>query len=249
MDPFAAIASHFPDPFRLLIRDSVKSTNDELQQLARDGAPHGLVLLAHEQLSGRGRRGNSWSAAAGENLTFSILLRPEETKAHWPRLALATGLAVAESLEEFGCTAGIKWPNDVWIEQRKVAGILVEAGADFVIVGIGINVHTTEFPAEIADSATSLQLALGRAPGRERVLEAAIRRFAVRHTRIGGDFPLLVEAINQRCVLNGARVVLITASGPKSGVVRGISPNGELLLETSSGTEALIQADEVRMVD
>lgn len=247
-EDFHAVAALFPDPFRLLVRDRVGSTNDDLQQLARDGAEHGLVLLAHDQQQGRGRRGAQWLAPPGETLAFSILVRPTEAKPHWPRLALATGLAVAEALEEFGVQPGIKWPNDLWIDGRKVAGILVEAGEDFVIVGIGINVHSTAFAPEIADIATSLRLALGSSPGRDQVLEAVVRRVALRHGRIGADFPQLIDSVKERCVLTGSTVVLTTPSGPKGGVVEGISPTGALLLNSGNGTEALIQADEVRIV-
>lgn len=248
MGDFETIAAHFPDPFRLLLRDSVESTNDELHQLAVDGAPHGLVLLANEQRQGRGRRGNTWTSPAGENLAFSILVRPEEAKALWPRLSLATGLAVAEALEGLGCQPGIKWPNDLWLDERKVAGILVEAGEDFAIVGIGVNVHTTEFPPDIADTATSLKLILGEPPSRAEVLAAIVSRFAIRNRGIGSDFPKLIEAVNQRCVLSGKRVVLQTSSGPKSGIVKEVGSGGELLLDTPHGIETLIQADEVRIV-
>ena len=248
-DDFQAIAAHFPDPFRLMLRDSCASTNDELQSLASNGAPHGLILLSHEQTNGRGRRGNTWSAAPSESLTFSILVHPQEPKALWPRLALATGLALAEALESFGCQPGIKWPNDLWLEDRKAAGILVEAGENFAIVGIGLNVHTTEFPGDLADSATSLALTLGEAPSRPEVLAAIIQRFAVRHRGIGADFSKLIEGINQRCVLSGKRVILQTSNGPKCGIVQRLGSGGELLLDTSSGTEALIHADEVRIVN
>lgn len=248
MEEFQAIAEHFPDPFRLILRERVESTNDDLHALAVDGAAHGLVLLAHEQTGGRGRRGNRWSAPAGENLTFSMLVRPEEPKAVWPRLALATGLALAEALEELSLQPGIKWPNDLWLNGRKVAGILVEAGEDFAIVGIGLNVKTTVFPEDLADSATSLALTLGEPPPLAEVLLAVVRRFAIRHRGIGKDFPTLVEAVNQRCVLRDQRVLLQTSAGPKSGTVRGIGTGGELLLETAHGIESLIQADEVRIV-
>src|SRR5512134_2109839 len=160
-DDFTGIASEFPDPFRLLIRETAGSTNDELRALAAAGSPDGLVLLALQQTAGRGRRGAAWFCPAGESLAFSILVRPAEPKALWPRLALAAGLAVAEAAESFGPPAGIKWPNDVWIGRRKVAGILVEAGPDFAIVGIGLNVHTTSFPAEVSEIATSLRIASG----------------------------------------------------------------------------------------
>lgn len=248
-EDFQSVAANFPDPFRLILRDSVASTNDELQQLAKDGAPHGWVLLADEQTSGRGRRGNSWCAPGRENLTFSILLRPNEAKVLWSRLALASGLALAESLENFGLQAGIKWPNDIWLNGLKVAGILVEAGADFAIVGIGLNVHTTEFPPEIAASATSLALAMGEPPSRPELLATIIRRLAIRLRGIGAEFPKLIQAVNQRCVLSGNRVVLQTAKGPQSGIVRQLGVGGELLLETRGGIMPLIQADEVRIVE
>ena len=244
---FTASAALFPEPFRLLIRESAASTNDEVRELAQAGTPDGLVLLALQQTTGRGRRGAPWFTQAETSLAFSILVRPQEPKALWPRLALAAGLAVAEAVESLGAAAGIKWPNDVWIHQRKVAGILVEAGADFAIVGIGLNVNTREFPAEVADIATSLRLATQRDHPRHEVLGAILRRFALRRTQIGGDFPELLDAVRQRCVLTGQRVTLTTASGPKHGVVEGLAPGGELLLRTAAGLERLIQADEIRI--
>lgn len=248
-DSFHRIASHFPDPFRLLVRASAASTNDELRQLAQDGAADGLTLLALEQTAGRGRRGAQWFSPPGDALAFSILVRPDEPKSLWPRLALAAGLAVSEAAEGFGCRAGIKWPNDVWIDHRKVAGILVEAGQDFAIIGIGINVHTTEFPAELSTIATSMALAGGTCTSRAEVLEAIVRRFALRRNQIGADFPHLIRSVRQRCVLTGHHVSLNTASGPLRGIVSGISDSGELLLDTPTGTLALIQADEVRILD
>lgn len=100
--PLENAAQHFPDGFRLLIREESTSTNDELHQLANQGAEHGLVLVAKNQTAGRGRRGATWHASPDEGLTFSVLIRPKEPKALWPRLALATGLAVAEATERFG---------------------------------------------------------------------------------------------------------------------------------------------------
>lgn len=244
---FTATASEFPDPFRLLIRETAGSTNDELRTLAGKGAADGLVLLALRQTAGRGRRGAAWFSPAGESLAFSILVRPEEPKALWPRLALAAGLAVAEAIESFGPPAGIKWPNDVWIGRRKVAGILVEAGPDFAIVGIGININTLEFPPEVAEIASSLGIETGRQIPRAEVLAAVIRHFATRRPRIGRDFPDLLDAVRQRCVLTGHPVTLTTSNGPKAGTVEGIANGGELMLRTPNGLENLIQADEIRI--
>jgi BirA family biotin operon repressor/biotin-[acetyl-CoA-carboxylase] ligase len=247
-DDLARAASDFPDPFRLLVRETAASTNDELRAMAEKGAPHGLVLLALEQTAGRGRRGAAWFSSSGESLALSILLRPDEPKALWPRLALAAGLSVAEAIESFGPAAGIKWPNDVWIGRRKVAGILVEAGKDFAVVGIGINVNTTAFPHEIEKIATSLFLETGTNPQRGDVLSAMIRHIARRTRQIGGDFDHLLDSIRQRCVLTGQQVSLGTPTGPRHGRVMGIAPGGELLLHTENGLERLMQADEVRIL-
>lgn len=248
-DEFSNIAQDFPDPFHLLIRETADSTNDDLRALACDGAADGLVLLALLQTAGRGRRGAAWFSPPGASLAISILVRPQATKALWPRLALAAGLAIAEAIESFGPTTGIKWPNDVWVGRRKIAGILVEADSDFAIVGIGLNVHTTDFPSEVSEIATSLSLETGLQIPRAEVLAAVVRRFAIRRNQIDSEFHHLLNAVRQRCVLTDHRVSLTTSSGPKQGVVEGIAQGGELLLRTENGLENLIQADEVRILD
>lgn len=248
-DDFTNTAAAFPDGFRLMVRDEAGSTNDEVRALAEGGAPGGLVLLALNQTAGRGRRGAAWFSPAGESLAFSILIRPQESKALWPRLALATGLAVAEAVESFGPAAGIKWPNDVWIRRRKVAGILVEAGADFAVIGIGLNVNTTEFSPEIEEIATSIKTEIRQEISRADVLGAIIRRFAIRHQQIGVGFDYLIESVQERCVLTGQRVSLITSLGMRFGTVHGIAPGGELQLSTPAGIENLLQADEIRILD
>ena len=247
-EDFTAAAADFPEPFRLLVRESVESTNDEVRMLAQTGAAAGLIVLAARQTAGRGRRGAAWFSPAGESLAFSILIRPQEPKSLWPRLALAAGLAVAEAVETFGPHAGIKWPNDVWIGHRKTAGILVEAGADFAVVGIGLNVNTTGFPPEVSEIATSLQIETAQAFSRAEVLGAIIRKFARRRHQISHDFEELLSAVRLRCVLTGKRVSLTTASGPRIGLVEGIAAGGELLLRSERGLERLIQADEVRLL-
>ncbi|RYD17189.1 MAG: hypothetical protein EOP88_27915, partial [Verrucomicrobiaceae bacterium] len=130
----------------------------------------------------------------------------------------------------------------------KAAGILVEAGSDFAVVGIGLNVNSTGFPAEVADIATSMRMEAGREFSRADVLGEIIRSFARRRLQIGQDFDELVSAVSVRCVLTGRRVSLTTAGGPRVGKVTGIAPGGELLLQTDHGVERLIQADEVRLL-
>lgn len=249
MEDFRSSAAGFPDPYRLLPKESVGSTNDEARQLAQAGAPHGTIILAERQTAGRGRRGAAWFSPPGESLAFSIIVRPPEPKALWPRLALATGLAVAEAIEDLGVTAGIKWPNDVWIGGRKVAGILIEAGSDFAIAGIGINVSSRDFPAEIAAIATSIGIAAGRPIGRPEALAAVVRHFAIRSSQIGASFPDLIGRIQERCILTGKRVSLLTAGGGAEGIVEGISGQGELVVRTGQGVERFLQADEVRLLN
>lgn len=244
---FHEVAAGFPDPFRLLIRESVASTNDEVRNLANAGAADGLTLLTEQQTAGRGRRGAAWFTEPGESLAFSILCRPTESKSLWPRLALAAGIAVAEAVEAHGLDAGIKWPNDIWISGKKAAGILVEAGPDFAVVGIGLNVNPSIFPPEVSAIATSMRIQGERDFSRAEVLGDIIRRFSIRRHQIDQDFPELLRALSTRCVLTGQQVTLLTPTGMKEGRVEGIGGGGELLLRTTMGLEALIQADEVRL--
>lgn len=248
MSDFATIGATLPEPFRLLIRDSVESTNDEVRELARMGAADGLVVLAECQTAGRGRRGAAWFSPAGESLAFSVLVRPEEPKALWPRLALAAGLAVAEAIETLCPQVGIKWPNDVWIRHRKVAGVLVEAGADFAVVGIGLNVNSEAFPSEVAEIATSLRIESGTPFHRAEVLAAVLGHFGGRRQQIGSGFDEMLDAVRLRCVLSGHQVSLTTSEGRRSGRVEGIAAGGELLFRTDAGLERIIQADEIRFV-
>jgi len=243
---FAVAASSLPDPFRLWLRETCASTSDEARALGLGGAAGGDIVVADIQTAGRGRRGAAWFGTPGESLTFSILWRPGGAKALWPRLALATGLAVAEACETHIPLAGIKWPNDVWIRGRKVAGILVEAGPDFVVVGVGINVNTLSFPMEIRDVATSIAAETGHPVDRGELLGKMISRFAIHAQHLDTEFANLLNGVRQRCVLNGREIDLQTPAGPASGHCEGIGPSGELLIRNADGLNRILQADEVR---
>lgn len=246
MNEFEQIAGNLPDPFRILWRERVGSTNDALRELAEKGMPEGLVLVADEQTAGRGRRGAHWLSPKGENLAFSVLLRPREPKALWHRLSLISGLAVAVTLEKFVPLAEIKWPNDVMVSEKKIAGILVEAGADFVIVGIGVNINSTEFPDELA--ATSLRQHLGEETKRSEILEGIVSRLSRFSESMGSGFEELLQGIQQRCYLTGREVSFLSAGQRREGKVKGIGRSGELLVESGGETEALFQADEIRRI-
>ncbi len=144
------------------------STNERAKELAIAGAPHGTLVTADEQSAGRGRQGRAWTAPAGSALLMSLVLRELDEL-----LPIGAAVAVCEALP---AQAAIKWPNDVWIDGRKVAGILVEGRPQegWAVLGIGLNVTTDAFPAELAESATSLRLA-GVDSTPERVLAELVR--------------------------------------------------------------------------
>ncbi|MFN5579495.1 MAG: biotin--[acetyl-CoA-carboxylase] ligase [Akkermansiaceae bacterium] len=247
MNDFQHIAAQLSDPFRLLWRCSVGSTNDELRQLAEQGMAEGLVLVTDEQTAGRGRRGAAWISPKGENLAFSILLKPMAPKALWHRLSLVTGLAVAEVLENYVPLAEIKWPNDIKVGGKKIAGILVEAGKDFVIIGIGININSTNFPEELA--ATSLSELTGRGYSRAEVLQEVVARMSRYENQINQGYSDALKSIRERCALTGHFVSYLIADQRREGMVRGIGSGGELMVEADGKLEALVQADEVRILD
>jgi BirA family transcriptional regulator, biotin operon repressor / biotin---[acetyl-CoA-carboxylase] ligase len=247
MSEFSEIAAQLPDPFRLLWRESVGSTNDEIRKLAEQGMAEGLVMVADEQIAGRGRRGAVWVSPKGENLAFSILLKPMEPKVLWHRLSLVTGLAVAEALENYVPLAEIKWPNDIKAGGKKIAGILVEAGKEFVIIGIGININTSDFPEELA--ATSLRDQTGRIYSRAEVLHEVVTRMSHYANGIDHGYADSLKSIRERCALTGHFVSYLIADQRREGFVRGIGSGGELMVETDGKLEALVQADEVRILD
>jgi BirA family biotin operon repressor/biotin-[acetyl-CoA-carboxylase] ligase len=161
-----------------------RSTNDRCARLAREGAPEGLLVVADTQTGGRGRMGRSWFSPAGQNLYFSLLLRPPVPAHRLPPLTLVAGAAIGELLARALAGSGVqprlKWPNDVEVDAgdgrtRKLAGILTEMATEreqirHVVLGIGINVNQAAFPAELDGRATSLALLSGRAHDRTRLL-------------------------------------------------------------------------------
>lgn len=176
-------------------RDSVDSTQTEAQRLATRGAPEGTVVIARHQRAGRGQRGHGWWDDPGDSLLASLLLRPSAPPATAPQLSLMAGLAVADALETVGVDARIRWPNDVLVRERKVCGILAEASSGraaggghragdvhHVILGIGINLNQTRFPAALADRATSLRLVTGRVHDRDAILAALLAQIGSRYT-------------------------------------------------------------------
>lgn len=224
-------------------RASTKSTNDDVLGLASGGAVHGTALVATEQTMGRGRHGAVWFAPPGDNLTFSVLLRPELPATECTVLPLLAGLAVREAVAaRVSGPVTIKWPNDVWIEGKKVAGILVESVMrgellKAAVVGIGLNVRTTAFPDDIRGTATSL--ALENATNLEHsglfvdVLESLERRVA---NLMSTGFGKQLEELNRFDGLLGRRVNVEGVRGTAAGIGEG----GVLLVRSERGLERCV---------
>jgi len=235
------------------------STNDEARRLALAGAPDRTVVLAEEQSAGRGRRGARWVSPAGRNGLVSALLRPggELPMEHWPRLTLAAALAGCDALEAvpgLGGRAEVKWPNDLYLSGRKVAGILVEsamdAGGGSVVIGCGfnLNVEPADLPEDLRKTATSVWIECGGLMvDRGRFLAHFLEALERWCGRVGEDFSRLREEGWRRSWLAEKRVRLMAAGQEMEGVVTGLGPEGELLLLTDDGAlRVLSHADLVR---
>ncbi len=215
--------------------ESCPSTQDVLRGT---GLPEGAVAATEHQTSGRGREGRQWKDVAGKSLLLSLLLRPP---AGLPaqQLSLVVGLAVAEAVEESRGAAGIKWPNDVLLGERKVAGVLLEAIEGTVVCGIGVNVsqEVSELPTGSPVRAGSLLGVTGRAPDRADLLSSLLEILETRYDawRRSGLAPLLDE-LEPRNVLRGRHVQV----GGEAGVAGRIAPDGRLTVERDDGRIVLV---------
>jgi BirA family biotin operon repressor/biotin-[acetyl-CoA-carboxylase] ligase len=176
------VAEPTPSVTRAIVRlPVVDSTQRVAFALAEAGASDRTVVVADTQTAGRGRRGRLWRDEPGTSVLISIVVRPRLAVADLPKLSLATAVAVAEALDTVGgIVARLKWPNDVVVRGRKIAGILLESrlsAEPIVVVGIGLNLHQAEFPVDLATTATSVRLETGRPVERETMLDALLAAF------------------------------------------------------------------------
>jgi BirA family biotin operon repressor/biotin-[acetyl-CoA-carboxylase] ligase len=212
------------------------STNERAKELAAAGAPHGTLVTAREQTAGRGRQGRQWVAPPGSSVLMSLVLRPPPES-----LPLAAAVAVAEAVP-VGCR--IKWPNDVLVDRRKLAGILVEGRPQegWAVLGIGLNVSTPEsaFPRELRATATSLALVSERPPSVDELLPALVERL---DERLASPLPELLEEWRRHDALLGSEVRWEGGEGRAAG----IDDDGSLVVDTAGGRVALA-AGEVHLL-
>jgi len=232
----------FGRPHRHLRRTD--STNERARGLVAAGAPSGTVVTADEQDAGRGRHGRRWSAPAGAALLYSAILRPLDARHRL--LPLAVPLAVCEAIESLApASCLVKWPNDVWVDERKAAGVLIEARPpDWAVIGVGINLSISpeEFPPDLRWPAASV--GHGAEPdGARRALDAALGRWVEEGSE------RVVSEFERRDALRGRRLAWEGAGEPRdgSGVAAGIDEEGNLLVQAEDRRIAL-GAGEVRLV-
>lgn len=237
-------------PGRDLLRlEEVNSTLTQMKRFAAAGARDGAVLVAECQTAGRGRLGRAWSAPKGAGLTFSYLVRRSLPAAHAARLAPAFALGVCEGLRDLGIgQAGVKWPNDVVVDGRKICGMLCEmeldpaGGLAFVQAGIGINVHPFPLPEELREKACFAASYI-RA-NREELLAAVVGRLDRFVSLACEDFPALLDRYRQRCLTLGRQV---RASGGQcaEGLAVDVNGEGELLVKTVEGELVALRTADV----
>jgi BirA family transcriptional regulator, biotin operon repressor / biotin---[acetyl-CoA-carboxylase] ligase len=214
------------------------STNADVAELARVGAAEGLVVVAEQQTAGRGRLDREWQSPPRAGVLLSALLRPPVDVAAWPMIPLLAGLAVVEALLAVGqVEAGLKWPNDVLVDELKLGGILVERVDDAVVVGIGVNVSTRAGELPVA-TATSLAL-VGGATDREILVKEILRSLDRRYTAwrdTAGSSATVIPAYRERCETIGHHVdVQLPGGDVVRGLASGIDDDGRLLVDDDAG--------------
>ena len=251
----ARLASVDPDLLPGLTVEVVEeagSTNALVAERAQGGADEGLVVVAEHQTAGRGRLDRSWETPARSALTFSLLVRPTAPAATWPWLPLLVGYAVDKALKAAGFEAAVKWPNDVLLDGRKVAGILVERietpTGPAAVVGVGLNVGMTADELPVPE-ATSLAVAGGSVPDRTDLLVAVLASVWESYAawQEGGE-PAgrrLAESYAAACATIGSEVRVELPSGETlTGLATGIDPSGSLLVE-HDGQRTSVSAGDV----
>lgn len=220
------------------------STNDVIEKLARDGVKEGAVVFAESQTRGRGRLGRKWMSPSKKGLWFSVLLRPALHSQDATQLTVASGTALRRAIEmHTGLTPEIKWPNDILLGGRKVAGILTELNAEldrikYVILGIGVdvNLNAGDLPADLRKLVTSLKAESGKPVLRAGLAVAILRELDADYARIGtGQFSAIAEEWEKHCTTIGHDVIIRAGERQIRGCAESLGEDGALLLRTEHG--------------
>jgi BirA family biotin operon repressor/biotin-[acetyl-CoA-carboxylase] ligase len=220
--------------------DEIESTNAEAKSLANSGAPEGTVVIAEAQSAGRGRLGRRWTSPAGKGLLFSVLLRPRLPMGDAHLLTLVAAAAVAEAIESVaGIPVCIKWPNDLFLGDRKAGGTLMEVSGEqdeveWVVVGIGINVNTeySELPVALRRTATSMKMVKGESVDRSELLATILLSLEAHYREaVANGFDRALACFRSRDFLLHKSISVETREGPVAGSASGVDDRGALLVE------------------
>jgi len=248
--PLAAAAARLgPLARQVMWYSELSSTNDLAAAYAERGAREGCVIIADTQTAGRGRHGRSWCSPPGAGLYVSIVMRPVPRVV--PLLTVAAGVALAEGIRAAtGLTPVLKWPNDVYVGSRKLAGILAEAGstpggAQHVVLGFGINVLPAAYPREIGERATSIEGELGRSVDRGTVLAECLAALAARYDDLQRGGPAIVLDAWRTFArpMLGRPVEWDGRGGIERGIADDIDGSGALVVRTAAGRERIISGE------
>lgn len=249
-----------PDGFcrRVECHDCIDSTNLRAKQLAECGEPEGTLVVADRQTAGRGRRGRGWLAESGVGIWMTLILRPDLEPERLSGITLIAALAVNRAIREVsGAETQIKWPNDIVLGGKKICGILTEVSSEmnyihYAVTGIGINVNTVQFPADMQDIATSLYLETGSLVDRTALIgrfAALYGKYYERYLR-DGNLKAFVEEYN-RVLVNRDRQVkiyygMVEEADPskiETGIARGINEDGTLLVEVDGCCKSIVSGE------
>jgi BirA family biotin operon repressor/biotin-[acetyl-CoA-carboxylase] ligase len=221
----------------IIYLEEVDSTNEYAKRLLPN-ISEGTVIVAKKQTAGKGRKNRVWASPEG-GLWMSVILKPPKVD---PRLVFVGALAVADTLRDFGIEAWIKWPNDVWIGNRKISGILTEVKGDFAIMGIGLNVNN-EIPEGLKETAISIREVIGSFLPLEDILRGILRHLDHWYSSFLRDPNLVVEEVKKRTIIIGKSVRVITEEKAIEGKVLDILSDGALILESPEGPIRILYGD------
>lgn len=242
--------------FTILRFDSIGSTNTEALKQAKLGAGEGLCVVARQQTAGRGRHGRIWISERDAGLYLSLVLRPKIENRFLPLITLTAAVAVCDTLAElYPLKPDIKWANDIHVNDKKICGILAEMaeanGNLAIAVGIGINLKSSNFPPELAETATSVETETMRIPDADALLQTLTGRFAEYYLVLSGKNgaeKIRREWARRSSYFEGKSVKAQLENETITGTTRGLEENGALRVETAAGEIKIIQAGDVEML-
>jgi BirA family biotin operon repressor/biotin-[acetyl-CoA-carboxylase] ligase len=232
----------------------IDSTNNHAKELAAKNSPEGTIVVAERQTAGRGRRGRAWHSQPGQGIYMSLIMRPPLSLNQLSRVTPSIAVAVAETLEkQLDLKPGIKWPNDVLINGRKIAGILTEAvtdmdGIEYIIIGIGLNVNqrVEDFPEEFRDAVTSTREEVKHPVSRVKLLQELLLQLEKRYRQLtGGEFSLILERFRELSVVIGRDIKLDSVNGVTAGRAIDIDNNGFLTVRDVMGNIHNVMSGEI----